>query len=472
MTVINSRLINLYYKILNSNKIPKIIKSLKIFYIIKIHPEYIEEKKYSFKEIFKKTLNRFFYVLRNALDKIIYKEQNKLSKCKILVLSHLLNKKQLKSPKDFYFGNFKQVLKRKKISYQFILINHTKTSSSKLNKINNNNNKKWIIENILNLRLEIYLIFIQFKYLFWIIKNKRIFDPKISLKDIIISLFHNETKFALRCNLMIRKYLQIVKPKYLISTFEGFPWERQIFKTTKEFDKKIKIIGYQQVFLNENYKSIFYRLSKDFDPDVIWTLDNFSKKLFLNSDLKYKEIKVVGNLKSKKKVKINKNFKKNKNNILVIPEGIESECIKLFSYTLSLAIKYKKLNFCWRVHPVIKIENIFKKMKINKHQLPFNISISKEKNLEKDFCKCKFVVYRGSSTAIDALNFGLVPIYFKIQNEPNIDILRSYKKKLNYVKNTKDFYHIIKSLNNVKISHKKKFREDANIIRFKELTNF
>ena len=145
MTVINSRLINLYYKILNSNKIPKIIKSLKIFYIIKIHPEYIEEKKYSFKEIFKKTLNRFFYVLRNALDKIIYKEQNNLSKCKILVLSHLLNKKQLKSPKDFYFGNFKQVLKRKKISYQFILINHTKTSSSKLNKINNNNNKKWII---------------------------------------------------------------------------------------------------------------------------------------------------------------------------------------------------------------------------------------------------------------------------------------------------------------------------------------
>ena len=411
-------------------------------------------------------------MLRNALDKIIYKEQNKLSKCKILVLSHLLNKKQLKSPKDFYFGNFKQVLKRKKISYQFILINHTKTSSSKLNKINNNNNKKWIIENILNLRLEIYLIFIQFKYLFWIIKNKRIFDPKISLKDIIISLFHNETKFALRCNLMIRKYLQIVKPKYLISTFEGFPWERQIFKSTKEFDKKIKIIGYQQVFLNENYKSIFYRLSKDFDPDVIWTLDNFSKKLFLNSDLKYKEIKVVGNLKSKKKVKINKNFKKNKNNILVIPEGIESECIKLFSYTLSLAIKYKKLNFYWRVHPVIKIENIFKKMKINKHQLPFNISISKEKNLEKDFCKCKFVVYRGSSTAIDALNFGLIPIYFKIQNEPNIDILRSYKKKLNYVKNTKDFYHIIKSLDNVKISHKKKFREDANIIRFKELTNF
>ena len=471
MTAINSRLINLYYKILNSDKIHKAIKSLKIFYVIKIHPEYIKEKKYSFKEIFKKILNRIFYVLRNTLDKIIYKEQNKLSKCKVLVLSHLLNKKQLNSRKDFYFGDFNQVLKKKNISYQFILINHTETSSSKLNKINNNNNKRWIIENLLNLRLEIYLIFIQFKCLFWIIKNKKIFNPKISSKDVILSLFHNETKFALRCNLMIKKYLQIVQPKYLITTFEGFPWERQIFKATKDFDKKIKIIGYQQVFLNENYKSIFYRLSKDYDPDIIWTLDNFSKKLFLKSDLKNKVIKVVGNLKSKKKVKIKKNFKKNKKNILVIPEGIESECIKLFSFSLSLAIKYKKLNFYWRVHPVIKIENILKKMKINKFQIPFNIIISKEKNLEKDFCKCRFVIYRGSSTAIDALNFGLIPIYLKTQNEPNIDILRSYKKK-NYVKNTKEFYHIIKSLNVVKIPYRKKFREDANVIRLKELTHF
>ena len=54
MTVINSRLINLYYKILNSNKIPKIIKSLKIFYIIKIHPEYIEEKNTLLKKFLKK----------------------------------------------------------------------------------------------------------------------------------------------------------------------------------------------------------------------------------------------------------------------------------------------------------------------------------------------------------------------------------------------------------------------------------
>ena len=92
--------------------------------------------------------------------------------------------------------------------------------------------------------------------------NRKLFSSKMKLIDIIFSLFHYETKFALRCNLMIKKYLKKIKPDYLITTFEGFPWERQIFKSTKEFNKKIKVIGYQQIYLSENYKSIFSNFLK------------------------------------------------------------------------------------------------------------------------------------------------------------------------------------------------------------------
>ena len=146
----------------------------------------------------------------------------------------------------------------------------------------------------------------------------------------------------------------------------------------------------------------------------------------------------------------------------------------MFKYTLNLAFNNEKFNFFWRVHPVIKIENILKKMNINKLSLPKNIVISQEKNLERDFENCKFVIYRGSAAAIEALNYGLIPMYLKIRNEPNIDILNSYKKiKVNYIKNSKDFLTIIKRYNNKKFYIKLKgFREDANIIRFKELTQF
>ena len=57
----------------------------------------------------------------------------------------------------------------------------------------------------------------------------------------------------------------------------------------QKFNKKIKVIGYQQIYLSENYKSIFFKLSQNYDLDVIWTLDKYSKDLFLKSDLKLKK---------------------------------------------------------------------------------------------------------------------------------------------------------------------------------------
>lgn len=474
MLAVKSRLISLYYNILRDVKVPNIIKSLKILYIVKIHPENVKEKKYSFFIILKKIIYRFINIAKHYLEKFFFKNKKNFTKCKILIISHLLNENQLKARNDFYFGRIGQIFKKKNFSYQYLLVNHTRASSLKLNNINKNKNKKWLIDDFLCISTELLLIYKQFKSIFWILKNKKIFKNKVSFKNIIFSLFNNETKFALRSNLMIKKYLKKLHPEYLITTYEGFPWERQIFKATKEFNSKIKVIGYQQVFLNSNYKSIFFKLSENYDPDIIWALDNFSKKLFLKSNLKNKKIKVVGNLKEKKMFKIKKHNYEDNKNILVLPEGIESECIKMFKYTLNLAFNNEKFNFFWRVHPVIKIKNILKKMNINKLSLPKNIIISQEKNLERDFENCKFVIYRGSAAAIEALNYGLIPMYLKIRNEPNIDILNSYKKiKLNYIKNSKDFLTIIKRYNNKKYYIKLKgFREDANIIRFKELTQF
>ena len=105
----------------------------------------------------------------------------------------------------------------------------------------------------------------------------------------LLSLFNNETIHAIRTKHLIKQYIKKCKPKYLITTFEGFPWERQVFKAAKECNPNIKTIGYQQVFLTKNYKSIFFKLSKDYNPDIIWTTGRYAKKLFLNSDLKKKK---------------------------------------------------------------------------------------------------------------------------------------------------------------------------------------
>ena len=60
-------------------------------------------------------------------------------------------------------------------------------------------------------------------------------------------------------------------------------------------------------------------------------------------------------------------------------------------------------------------------------------------------------------------------IHKAMKNEPNIDILRSFKKDNNHVKNLKDFLSIIKRYKKMAKGYKKNnFRNDANLIRFNE----
>ena len=69
-----------------------------------------------------------------------------------------------------------------------------------------------------------------------------------------------------------------------------------------------------------------------------------------------------------------------------------------------------------------------------------NITVS-ENNLNYDFKKNDFILYRGTAGVIDAVNFGLKPIYLKTENEISIDPLfeinNSYK--INYKNNLRKF---------------------------------
>ena len=76
------------------------------------------------------------------------------------------------------------------------------------------------------------------------------------------------------------------------------------------------------------------------------------------------------------------------NKILVIPEGIYSECEKLFNLCLKIALKNKNLLFIWRVHPVINIKKVLQNLKLNAHKLEFKIDnneFSFRSVLPKDF---------------------------------------------------------------------------------------
>ena len=453
----NFKKVNFYKKILQSKNFSLFFKAIRALYIVKIHPEYSLANKLSFFIIIKKIFFRLYLITKYKLLNLFYKKKEYFKEKRVLILSHLINENHINKD-DFYFKNLEKVLKSKKISYQFLLINHTKINSLLLNKKNNNKNV-WILEKYLNFKDEFIIFFKQLKELIKIFSNFFNFGKKIT-NELTFSLFNNATKHAIRIQLILDKLLKKIKPKVFITTFEGFPWERISFKTVKNYNPRIKNIGYQNVLLTKNYKSIFFKLCNEYDPDCIWLTGSTQKKLFQRSELKQKELKIVGKLnlisnlplKKKNGTKINKTC-------LVIPEGIYSECVRLFKFSFYSALKDSKNFYIWRLHPVVNKQNVLKMLNINNEEnLPANVSFSKEKNIKSDFLKSNFVLYRGSNAIISAVKHGLKPIYLEIKNEPNIDLFSLYKKTVNYVNKPEQLSNIMNNKSKLFLNRKKILR--------------
>ena len=79
----------------------------------------------------------------------------------------------------------------------------------------------------------------------------------------------------------------------------------------------------------------------------------------------------------------------------------------------------QNINYTFRLHPIYKKK---KEYLMLIKQYKENITVS-ENDLNYDFKKNDFILYRGTAGVIDAVNFGLKPIYLKTENEISIDPL-------------------------------------------------
>ena len=105
---------------------------------------------------------------------------------------------------------------------------------------------------------------------------------------------------------------------------------------------------------------------------------------------------------------------------LVLPEGVESESIYLFDLALACAEFLPDVRFVFRMHPVLPFENI-RPMLNGYPPENGNVELSDRQNIEDDFARTGYVLYRGSSTVMYAILAGLKPYYFERANEMNFD---------------------------------------------------
>lgn len=451
-----------YDKILNGYESNFVTVAISWLHIIKPDiPGYLKNTS------FDKKNNYFLYVLKfikritfycvYLITDVFYKNKKKnLKKKDIIIISHCLNKHSINKKKDFYFEKFEDILKKQKKSYCILLINHTNLNSSYLNQLNKVDNK-YVLEKYLNPFFETKIFYLQIKEFFRLYKlyffSKNKFEKKC-IKNICLSIFDSQTKFSLRMYLIFKTYLNLIEPSKVIFTHEGFAWERLCIKASKEFNKDIKVIGYQHSPISKKNLAILKNINGLYNPNMIWASGNKSFKI-LNQSKKLNKVKIIlsGYF---KKINSYQNQKKIKLNCLVVPGATVSENLKLFNFSLKCALKNKLINFTWRVHPLINFFNILKKLKLNLKEIPKNIKISKN-NFKNDINQNSFVLYNDSTAVIEAASGGNIPIYLNLKDQPNIDPICDYQKSRIYVSSTKNFVNL--------------FRSPLNYKRFKKIRN-
>ena len=419
-------------EILLSNKTDNTILANTWLHILREHPIFLKNYDYLFGytnsiQLAKRrilNLIRFIgisiiRILQSIINRKFWHATQVINKSDILFVSHLTNTELIGKDNDFYFHDLPSRLVSENISVTIALINHIKLSNDKqLIAWKGNPVSRIVLDITLTFIAELKIIFAQLKS---VLNLKKIMNElntsRFLRQQACLQMISPETMNALRISKQIALLVSKTNSKYLVITYEGHAWERLVFHEVRKINPNIKCIGYQHAPIIKHQHASQRNLSPSYNPDIILTAGRIGEQQFIDSyKLKGIDIRCLGSVKSRSSGLKNNNIP---HSCLVIPEGILSECLILFEFSLLCANKMPEQKFIWRLHPLLNFQELKRRSKIF-NTLPDNVLLSEE-TLDFDVQRSDCVLYRGSAAVMNAINAGLKPIYYKLNSEMSID---------------------------------------------------
>ncbi len=150
---------------------------------------------------------------------------------------------------------------------------------------------------------------------------------------------------------------------------------------------------------------------------------------------------------------------KKKINCLVLPEGIDTECKSLINFTIKCAKNNPKIKFILRFHPSTNVKKLLFSIKFLDSIKDYSNVVISKKSLLSDIKRSSICFYRGSTSVITAVQYGVFPLYIDFENKLNIDPMYRINHLICYLKTFKDFN--LKIYENAQLGMMKKIRRFA-----------
>ncbi len=374
----------------------------------------------------------------------------------VLFVSHLVNESHAGHAEDFYFGEVPNDLVAQGRSVVITLINHSRKPAEYLA-------DKWkasLVPRVIltgSLRiLDEVAIRIRLKKEFLSLRRLAKNEHPGLARRVLVRASEESLSGGAHLNLRMAKQIGALvaklQPKVLVVTHEGHAWERLAFAAARSAHPNVLCIGYQHAAVFRLQHAIRRCLAPKYNPDQILTAGEVSSTQLKSSPgLEGIPISVLGSNRSCKGSTTNAEHQTHTDRgdhsagqvCLVLPEGIPSECHRMFEFSILCAKENPEIQFIWRLHPMVSFESLkAQNPKLRDH--PGNIILSKA-TLEEDIARSHWALYRGTTAIVQAVVAGLRPIYLQSPGELTIDPLYELDIWRVNVKSVSEFHRVILS---------------------------
>ncbi len=354
----------------------------------------------------------------------------------VLLISHLLDRSKNKNALDFYFGDLPERLRVAGHTVTMAFIDHTGVTTTA-------STSPIIFSNSLGIKAEISL-YQQLKKESRRLSTQAGTEPEGLKKRVLerasLEALSGATRTNLRLHQQFAQLIARLKPKMVITTYEGHAWERLAYAAAHAVSPHIQCTGYQHAAIFRLQHSVRRQLQTVFNPNAILTAGHVAKTQLEDSEqLRGIPIAVLG---SHRSLNVSYCHERTNNICLVLPEGLLSECRLLFEFSIACAKLLPEMHFVWRLHPLITYDKLVRTYP-SFRQLPKNIVLSSQA-IDADIAVARYALYRGSTAIVQAVCAGVQPIYLAANpSEMSIDPLYQLDEWRQSVSNTQAFKNLV-----------------------------